>query len=54
MTLYNYQKGGKEGNPPDMGILFFETRKKDGKLVEPETEEKHVCSTTYAFIKCAK
>ncbi|XP_044510473.1 uncharacterized protein LOC123228997 [Mangifera indica] len=37
-----YDMGGKEGNPPDMGILFFETRKKDGKLVEPETEEKHL------------
>jgi len=43
--LYNCQKGGKEGNPPDMGKIFFETRKKNRKLVEPEAEEKYVCST---------
>ncbi|XP_052202913.1 uncharacterized protein LOC127808420 [Diospyros lotus] len=39
--IYNFQKGGKEGNPPDMGKIFFETRKKNEKFVELETEEKH-------------
>nr|XP_033514314.1 uncharacterized protein LOC104105152 isoform X2 [Nicotiana tomentosiformis] len=38
-----YQKGGKDGNPPDLSTIFFETRKKDNKLVEPETIEKHPC-----------
>jgi len=36
-------KGGKDGNPPDLATIFFETRKKDNKLVEPEAIEKHVC-----------
>ncbi|XP_060186506.1 uncharacterized protein LOC132615927 [Lycium barbarum] len=36
-----YQKGGKYGNPPDLGTVFYETRKKDNKLVEPEAIEKH-------------
>ncbi|XP_059288648.1 uncharacterized protein LOC132042026 [Lycium ferocissimum] len=36
-----YQKGGKYGNPPDLGTVFFETRKKDNKLVEPEAIEKY-------------
>ncbi|KAH0636044.1 hypothetical protein KY290_036449 [Solanum tuberosum] len=36
-----YQKGGKDGNPPDLASIFFETRKKDNKLVEPEAIEKH-------------
>ncbi|OIT27196.1 hypothetical protein A4A49_59141 [Nicotiana attenuata] len=34
-------KGGKDGNPPDLAIIFFETRKKNNKLVEPEAIEKH-------------
>nr|XP_033510389.1 uncharacterized protein LOC104089922 [Nicotiana tomentosiformis] len=33
--------GGKDGNPPDLAIIFFETRKKNNKLVEPEAIEKH-------------
>ncbi|WMV09274.1 hypothetical protein MTR67_002659 [Solanum verrucosum] len=36
-----YLKGGKDGNPPDLATIFFETRKKDNKLVEPEAIEKH-------------
>ncbi|KAL3365299.1 hypothetical protein AABB24_010444 [Solanum stoloniferum] len=36
-----YQKGGKDGNPPDLATIFFETHKKDNKLVEPEAIEKH-------------
>ncbi|KAH0657954.1 hypothetical protein KY289_026702 [Solanum tuberosum] len=36
-----YQKGGKDGNPPYLATIFFETRKKDNKLVEPEAIEKH-------------
>ncbi|XP_016457301.1 uncharacterized protein LOC107781165 isoform X1 [Nicotiana tabacum] len=36
-----YQKGGKDGNPPDLATIFFETRKKDNKLDEPEAIEKH-------------
>ncbi|WMV08510.1 hypothetical protein MTR67_001895 [Solanum verrucosum] len=35
-------KGGKNGNPPDLATIFFETRKKDNKLVEPEAIEKYV------------
>ncbi|KAH0721508.1 hypothetical protein KY284_006538 [Solanum tuberosum] len=34
-------QGGKDGNPPDLATIFFETRKKDNKLVEPEAIEKH-------------
>nr|XP_018630777.1 uncharacterized protein LOC104109294 isoform X2 [Nicotiana tomentosiformis] len=34
-------KGGKDGNPPDVATIFFETRKKNNKLVEPETNEKY-------------
>nr|XP_009782659.1 PREDICTED: uncharacterized protein LOC104231369 isoform X2 [Nicotiana sylvestris] len=34
-------KVGKDGNPPDTATIFFETRKKDDKLVEPETNEKY-------------
>ncbi|KAH0689483.1 hypothetical protein KY289_016841 [Solanum tuberosum] len=33
--------GGKDDNPPDLTTIFFETRKKDNKLVEPEAIEKH-------------
>ncbi|XP_055801956.1 uncharacterized protein LOC129871107 [Solanum dulcamara] len=36
-----YQKGGKNGNPPDLATIFFETRKKDNMLVESEAVEKH-------------
>ncbi|WMV09410.1 hypothetical protein MTR67_002795 [Solanum verrucosum] len=36
-----YQRGGKDGNPPDLATIFFETRQKDNKLVEPEAIEKH-------------
>ncbi|KAH0633355.1 hypothetical protein KY284_036141 [Solanum tuberosum] len=36
-----YQKGGKDGNPPDLATIFFETPKKANKLVEPEAIEKH-------------
>ncbi|XP_075077805.1 uncharacterized protein LOC107829752 isoform X2 [Nicotiana tabacum] len=34
-------KGGKDGNPPDVATIFFETRKMDNKLVESETNEKY-------------
>ncbi|XP_019235469.1 PREDICTED: uncharacterized protein LOC109215811 [Nicotiana attenuata] len=33
--------GGKDGNPPDVATIFFETRKKNNKLVEPENNEKY-------------
>ncbi|KAH0652880.1 hypothetical protein KY289_030558 [Solanum tuberosum] len=36
-----YQQGRKDGNPPILATIFFETRKKDNKLVEPEAIEKH-------------
>ncbi|XP_018624045.1 uncharacterized protein [Nicotiana tomentosiformis] len=36
-----YELGGKDGNPPDMATSFFETHKKDDKLVEPEINEKY-------------
>ncbi|KAH0727751.1 hypothetical protein KY285_004299 [Solanum tuberosum] len=32
---------GKDGNPPDLATILFETRKKYNKLVEPEAIEKH-------------
>ncbi|WMV31105.1 hypothetical protein MTR67_024490 [Solanum verrucosum] len=34
--------GGKDGNPPDLATIFFETRKKCNKLVEPKAIEKYV------------
>ncbi|KAH0660315.1 hypothetical protein KY290_032510 [Solanum tuberosum] len=34
--------GGKDDYPPTFVTIFFETRKKDNKLVEPEAIEKHV------------
>ncbi|KAH0768475.1 hypothetical protein KY285_004346 [Solanum tuberosum] len=34
-------EGGKDGNLSDLVTIFFETRKKDNKLVEPEVIEKH-------------
>ncbi|KAG5609854.1 hypothetical protein H5410_021135, partial [Solanum commersonii] len=34
-------KGGKDDNPPNLKTIFFETRKKDNKLVEPKAIEKH-------------
>ncbi|WMV26200.1 hypothetical protein MTR67_019585 [Solanum verrucosum] len=36
-----YQKGGKDGNPPDLATIFYETRKKNNTLVDFETIEKH-------------
>ncbi|KAH0773508.1 hypothetical protein KY290_010645 [Solanum tuberosum] len=36
-----YEMGGKDGNPPNMATIFFETRKKGNELVEPETVEKY-------------
>ncbi|KAH0730019.1 hypothetical protein KY289_001207 [Solanum tuberosum] len=46
-----YQKGGKDGNPPDLATIFFETRKKDNKLVEPEAIEKHPCILIWGWSK---
>ncbi|KAH0775089.1 hypothetical protein KY290_012226 [Solanum tuberosum] len=37
-----YQQGGKDGNLPNLATIFFETRKKDNMLVEPELIKKHV------------
>ncbi|KAM3205115.1 hypothetical protein P3L10_028525 [Capsicum annuum] len=36
-----FEKGGEDGNPPDLGTIFYESRKKDNKLVEPEVIQKH-------------
>ncbi|KAM3202556.1 hypothetical protein P3L10_030180 [Capsicum annuum] len=36
-----YQQGGKDGNPPDLGTIFYVTHKKGNKLVEHEEIEKH-------------
>ncbi|KAH0741487.1 hypothetical protein KY290_034530 [Solanum tuberosum] len=36
-----YELGEKHGNPPDMATIFFETRKKDNKFLEPETNKKY-------------
>lgn len=40
--IYFDVKGGKYGNPSNMGTIFFETRKKDNMLVESKAIEKHV------------
>ncbi|XP_055812766.1 uncharacterized protein LOC129882491 [Solanum dulcamara] len=37
-----YQQGGNDGNPPNLATIFFETRKKNNKLIEPEAIEKHL------------
>ncbi|XP_059316226.1 uncharacterized protein LOC132067117 [Lycium ferocissimum] len=37
----SYQKGGKDGNPPDLGTIFFENRKKNNSLVDSKSIEKH-------------
>ncbi|XP_049386395.1 uncharacterized protein LOC125850568 isoform X3 [Solanum stenotomum] len=34
-------KGRKDGNPPDLATIFYETRKKNNTLVDSETIEKH-------------
>ncbi|XP_049380047.1 uncharacterized protein LOC125844759 isoform X2 [Solanum stenotomum] len=34
-------KGGKDGNPPDLTTIFYETRKKNNTLVDSETIKKH-------------
>ncbi|WMV07748.1 hypothetical protein MTR67_007374 [Solanum verrucosum] len=34
-------QGGKDGNPPDLATIFYETRKKNNTLVDSETIEKH-------------
>ncbi|CAH9147441.1 unnamed protein product [Cuscuta epithymum] len=36
-----FQMGGKDDNPPNMDVIFYETRKKKGQLVEPETIKKY-------------
>ncbi|WMV55080.1 hypothetical protein MTR67_048465 [Solanum verrucosum] len=36
-----YQQGGKDGNPPNLTTIFFETRRNDNMFVEPEAIEKH-------------
>ncbi|XP_075093093.1 uncharacterized protein LOC107760766 isoform X1 [Nicotiana tabacum] len=36
-----YQKGGKDGKPPDLARIFFETRKKNKTFVDPEIIKKH-------------
>ncbi|KAH0709060.1 hypothetical protein KY284_010487 [Solanum tuberosum] len=33
--------GGKDGNPPDLATIFYETRKKNNTLVDSKTIEKH-------------
>ena len=36
-----YEQGSKDGNPPNMATIFFETHKKNDTLVEPEAGEKY-------------
>ncbi|XP_075479082.1 uncharacterized protein LOC142520019 [Primulina tabacum] len=36
-----YEMEGKDNNPPDIAKNFYETQHKNGKLVEPETQEKY-------------
>ncbi|XP_019254065.1 PREDICTED: uncharacterized protein LOC109232795 [Nicotiana attenuata] len=36
-----YELGGKDGNPPNMGTIFFETHKRNDTLVEPEASKKY-------------
>ncbi|MCD7454175.1 hypothetical protein HAX54_023762, partial [Datura stramonium] len=42
IRLIIYELGGKDGKPPNMDPIFFETRKKDKKLVEPEKNAEYV------------
>ncbi|KAH0754621.1 hypothetical protein KY290_024891 [Solanum tuberosum] len=44
-----YELGGKHGNPLDMATIFFETRKKDNKLLEPETNQKYSLNHIVGF-----
>ncbi|KAH0764745.1 hypothetical protein KY285_000616 [Solanum tuberosum] len=46
-----YESGGKDGKPPNMDTIFFETHKNDNKLVEPETNAKYFSCTLYAEIQ---
>ncbi|XP_057984574.1 uncharacterized protein LOC131169371 [Hevea brasiliensis] len=36
-----YDLGGKDGNPPDIGTIFFETHKKGANLVDSNVQEKY-------------
>ncbi|XP_050203343.1 uncharacterized protein LOC126661173 [Mercurialis annua] len=36
-----YEMGGKEGNPPDVAVVFHASHSKNGKLIELETIEKY-------------
>ncbi|KAG5607318.1 hypothetical protein H5410_028810 [Solanum commersonii] len=40
--MWEAVEGGKDGNSPDLATIFFETRKKCNKLVEPKVIEKYV------------
>ncbi|KAH0709491.1 hypothetical protein KY284_010918 [Solanum tuberosum] len=46
-----YQHGGKDGNPPNLASIFFETRKKYNMLVKPEAIEKHPCIWLWGGVK---
>ncbi|PHT78622.1 hypothetical protein T459_16674 [Capsicum annuum] len=39
MFVFNVKGGG--GNPPDVGTIFYESQKKNNKLVKPEAIQKH-------------
>ncbi|XP_073306514.1 uncharacterized protein [Primulina huaijiensis] len=39
--MWDSVKGDKDNNPPDIAKIFYETRHKNGKLVEPEAQEKY-------------
>ncbi|XP_073306721.1 uncharacterized protein [Primulina huaijiensis] len=39
--MWDSVKGGKDNNPPDIAKIFYKTRHKNGKLVEPEAQEKY-------------
>ncbi|KAM3356056.1 hypothetical protein P3S68_022770 [Capsicum galapagoense] len=40
LKLFRYDRG-KDGNPPNVGTIFYESRKKVNKLIEPEAIQKH-------------
>ncbi|PKA63508.1 hypothetical protein AXF42_Ash005403 [Apostasia shenzhenica] len=44
---FMYEDGGNKGCPPNVAELFFETRKKEGKLTKEDCITKHVRFSSY-------
>ncbi|KAM3395502.1 hypothetical protein P3S68_004508 [Capsicum galapagoense] len=41
MFVFDVKGGGGGSNPPDLETIFYESRRKNNKLVEPEAIQKH-------------